>query len=95
VGIDDGEHIYQACQELGAPCRVLRLLAHPPQERRLVASVRIEPAILVTADDLEKLLVEPALLRWRVGPECVALFSLPGVHYHAESVDESAFEIPL
>src|SRR5512145_1273475 len=95
MSINEGEDIHDARQELASQRRARGPLAHPPQERRLVAPVGVEPAVWVTGHNLEELLVEPGLLSWRVGPQGIALFHSAGLDDHTEQVDELAVWIAL
>ena len=75
--------------------QTLHRLAHPPEERRLIAPVRIEPAARMMGDDLKELLVEPGLLSWGISPERIALLHRAGLYHHAEQVHEPAVWIAL
>jgi hypothetical protein len=75
--------------------QTLHRLVHPPEERRLIAPVCIEPAVRMLGDDLKELLVEPGLLSRGISPERLALLHRAGLYYHAEQVHEPAVWIAL
>jgi hypothetical protein len=95
IGIDNGEDIYQACQQGFVGCRQAGVLVHPLYERCLIASIGIDLKILIAADNSEELLVQLELIGWGIGPERVAFLCFAVLHQHANEVDELTVEIPL
>jgi hypothetical protein len=93
--IYDRQNVDQAGQELLVHVLILQHLAHASQERRLVAAVAVDAAIVITSDHVKKLEEEPRFLSRAISPERVPLHYPIPFNDHSQQVIEVAFRVPL